>query len=342
MGPGSSGTDASSSHDGGAPLEAAPGGQGKRGALTASLERIGAVSAGLVVLGTLASLLDVTGWFTVVFVLVGSLGLAIAVAKWRTSRWRALCGAAVALVGVIGIVGLVPDGADGEKEPSALTSGAKDGVPITVAAQGSANSCGLGWIIPAEPQSLKPAPTAGGDVSSWANGLHGVPADGMSVRLTVDSPGHQKVTLHDIRIVPVRKSAPVTGTHAAFACGGEGAYRYMSVDLDRSPPKRTFEVAEESSDSVPPHELKPIALPYEVSATDPENFWIFARASRFDVQWVIEIDWAFQGRTGVVRVDDHGSPFRVTGKSAAADTCVWLSDSSLDPTSSSSCPTAGG
>jgi hypothetical protein len=112
--------------------------------------------------------------------------------------------------------------------------------------------------------------------------LHGVPADGMSVRLTVDSPGDQKVTLHDIRIVPVRKSTPATGTHAAFACGGGGVYRYMSVDLDSSPPKRTFEVAEDFSDSVPPYELKPIAFPYVVSATDPESFWIFARVSRFD------------------------------------------------------------
>lgn len=32
-----------------------------------------------------------------------------------------------------------------------------------------------------------------------------------------------------------------------------------------------------------------------------------------DARWYLELDWSSQGRTGTIRIDDHGRPFRTTG-----------------------------
>lgn len=163
----------------------------------------------------------------------------------------------------------------------------------------------------------------------------------MTVRFTVDTLDNEKVTLHDIRVVTVRRSAPARGTLVSFACGGGGVYRFMSVDLDPDPPRRTFSVEETWIDMVEAHERKAIAFPYVVSAEDPESFWVFARVKRWDVDWVLEIDWSYQGRTGVTRVDDNGTPFRVTGGGGATAECRWGPDGGLlQEVSAAGCPTA--
>ena len=54
-------------------------------------------------------------------------------------------------------------------------------------------------------------------------------------------------------------------------------------------------------------------LPYRVSAEDPEVLLIDARTRNCACSWYLELDWSSQGRTGTVRIDDHGRPFRTTG-----------------------------
>ncbi|MFI9819466.1 hypothetical protein ACIHFC_03160 [Streptomyces sp. NPDC052013] len=53
-------------------------------------------------------------------------------------------------------------------------------------------------------------------------------------------------------------------------------------------------------------------LPYRVSAKDPEVLLVTARTGTCDCRWYLELDWSSQGRTGTVRIDDHGRPFRTT------------------------------
>jgi hypothetical protein len=91
----------------------------------------------------------------------------------------------------------------------------------------------------------------------------------------------------------------------------------------------------------PPHERRPIVFPYVVSSTDPESFQVDASTARFQVDWWIEVEWSMQGRTGVLRVDDHGAPFRVSASSAATQTCLWDSEGIPDAAvSAPDCPTA--
>jgi hypothetical protein len=52
--------------------------------------------------------------------------------------------------------------------------------------------------------------------------------------------------------------------------------------------------------------------PYRVSARDPEELLVKATTDGCDCRWYLELDWSSEGRTGTVRIDDHGQPFRTT------------------------------
>lgn len=53
-------------------------------------------------------------------------------------------------------------------------------------------------------------------------------------------------------------------------------------------------------------------LPYQVSADDPEVLMISAETETCDCGWYLELEWSSEGRTGTVRIDDAGRPFRTT------------------------------
>ena len=135
---------------------------------------------------------------------------------------------------------------------------------------------------------------------------------------------------------------PSADTHVAWACGGDALYRYMYIDFDTNPLKRTFRVDDAFVDSVPPHERRPISFPYVVSSVDPESFEVVALATEVSVEWALEIDWSFQGKTGVLRVDDNGAPFRIFATAAVTASCLWLPDGLPGGGSSPDCPNTGG
>lgn len=54
-------------------------------------------------------------------------------------------------------------------------------------------------------------------------------------------------------------------------------------------------------------------FPYRVSDRDPEVLLVTARTETCDCRWYLEVDWSSQGRTGTVRIDDEGRPFRTSG-----------------------------
>lgn len=37
-----------------------------------------------------------------------------------------------------------------------------------------------------------------------------------------------------------------------------------------------------------------------------------ARTQTCDCRWYLELGWSSQGRTGTLRIDDHGRPFRTS------------------------------
>ena len=56
-----------------------------------------------------------------------------------------------------------------------------------------------------------------------------------------------------------------------------------------------------------------VRMPYRVSVSDPEVLLVTARTAGCDCRWYLELDWSSRGRTGTVRIDDQGRPFRTSG-----------------------------
>lgn len=90
-------------------------------------------------------------------------------------------------------------------------------------------------------------------------------------------------------------------------CGGGITPRGFDVNLDIDRPVAHAVAGNDTGQTVPA-----VQFPYRVSATDPEVLLVTATTQTYDCNWYLELDWSSQGRTGTVRVDDHGRPFRTT------------------------------
>ncbi|KDN18477.1 hypothetical protein [Amycolatopsis rifamycinica] len=110
----------------------------------------------------------------------------------------------------------------------------------------------------------------------WSGGAATAPG---YVQITIQGRDHVPVTLTDIRVRVLDRRAPLHGTA-----------------LNRETSR--------------PGERKPIKFTYTVSITDPETFLIEARTPDCDCDWVADVHWSAQGRTGVLPITDGGKPFR--------------------------------
>ncbi|MFF4047110.1 helix-turn-helix domain-containing protein [Streptomyces chartreusis] len=231
--------------------------------------------------------------------------------------------------------------ADGSKKPSAKANGDTDrpskksgtsqpstGVPLTWSADSHVwqAGCGHDYVIDKPPQQVPPPPNPQ-DAATWAATMGAVHGKQTLVRITVQGKSSTAVVLEALRVRVVGRSAPMAGTNYAMdnGCGGALTPRYFDVDLDKDRPVARPADGNDSGVTIPA-----MRLPYRVSAEDPEVLLIDARTVACDCSWYLELDWSSQGRTGTVRVDDHGRPFRTTAnkglKNYAYDTSAraWV------------------
>ncbi|MEU1256541.1 helix-turn-helix transcriptional regulator [Streptomyces chartreusis] len=231
--------------------------------------------------------------------------------------------------------------ADGSKKPSAKANGDTDrpskksgtsqpstGVPLTWSADSHVwqAGCGHDYVIDKPPQQVPPPPNPQ-DAATWAATMGAVHGKQTLVRITVQGKSSTAVVLEALRVRVVGRSAPMAGTNYAMdnGCGGALTPRYFDVGLDKDRPVARPADGNDSGVTIPA-----MRLPYRVSAEDPEVLLIDARTVACDCSWYLELDWSSQGRTGTVRVDDHGRPFRTTAnkglKNYAYDTSAraWV------------------
>ncbi|GLI02928.1 hypothetical protein [Phytohabitans aurantiacus] len=186
----------------------------------------------------------------------------------------------------------------GAPSPSGGASSPAGEVPLTVVVTASGHPCAGGWLIGKPPAEI-PAPAVGGNDPTgwdgWATGAGAVRAGTQFVRLDLQGVGEAEVVIHDIRPVVAARSRPASGTLAKAACGGDKIYRYVNVDLDRSPPARSYELDEDWVDFVPPQERWPIKFPYGVSLKESESILVIGNTEQNDIRWRIEIDWTSRG-----------------------------------------------
>ncbi|MFG2740138.1 helix-turn-helix domain-containing protein [Streptomyces chartreusis] len=231
--------------------------------------------------------------------------------------------------------------AGGSKKPSAKASGDTDrpsnkagkpqpstGVPLTWSADSHVwqAGCGHDYVIDKPPQQVPPPPNPQ-DAAAWAATMGAVHGKQTLVRITVQGKSSTAVVLEALRVRVVGRSAPMAGTNYAMdnGCGGALTPRYFDVDLDKDRPVARPADGNDSGVTIPA-----MRLPYRVSAEDPEVLLIDARTVTCDCSWYLELDWSSQGRTGTVRIDDRGRPFRTTAgkglKNYAYDTSAraWV------------------
>lgn len=154
-----------------------------------------------------------------------------------------------------------------------------------------------------------PPPPVQQDAGVWAATQHAAHGGQTNVEISVQGRSSTAVVLKALRVRVVGRTAPAPGTAYSMArgCGGDISPRYFGVNLDAHRPLVRPEPGGDMGKTVPA-----VHLPYRVSATDPEVLLVKARTGTCDCRWYLELDWSSQGRTGTLRVDDHGKPFRTS------------------------------
>ncbi|WP_308187674.1 helix-turn-helix transcriptional regulator [Streptomyces sp. DH8] len=171
------------------------------------------------------------------------------------------------------------------------------------------NGCDHAYRLDRAPGTVPPPP-AEADAAPWAAALGAVHAGETGVRITVQGRDERAVVLESLRIRVVERR-PVAGGRVyrmSSGCGGSLTPRMFDVDLDAPRPVARPVAGNDSGDPV-----AAVAFPYRVSVTEPEVFLITGRTVGCDCDWFAELGWSSGGRSGTVRVDDDGRPFRTGG-----------------------------
>ncbi|MFC9283397.1 helix-turn-helix domain-containing protein [Streptomyces collinus] len=169
--------------------------------------------------------------------------------------------------------------------------------------------CGHDYVIEKKPAQVPPPPVQQ-DAGVWAATQQAVPGQQTMVQISVQGKSSTAVVLTALRVRVVSRGTPVAGTayDMGQGCGSDLPPRNFSVDLDVDRPIAHARPGNDTGKIVPA-----VRFPYRVSAEDPEVLQVTATTEAYDCSWYLELDWSSQGRTGTVRIDDHGHPFRTTG-----------------------------
>ncbi|WP_435866808.1 helix-turn-helix domain-containing protein [Streptomyces viridosporus] len=195
--------------------------------------------------------------------------------------------------------------------PAAPADSAPAGPPLawTADSQVWAYGCGHDYVV-AKPPGQVPPPPAPQDAGTWAATQSAVHGGETIVELSVQGTSDTAVVLTALRVRVVGRTAPAPGNAYAMdqGCGGALTPRHFAVDLDKDRPLARAVAGNDAGTPIPA-----VRLPYRVSAADPEVLRVTARTGTCDCRWYLELDWSSRGRTGTVRVDDRGRPFRTSG-----------------------------
>ncbi|WP_455754264.1 helix-turn-helix domain-containing protein [Streptomyces globisporus] len=171
------------------------------------------------------------------------------------------------------------------------------------------NGCDHAYLLDRAPAAVPPPPVEA-DAASWAGALGAVHAGETGVRITLQGRDDRAVVLESLRIRVAERRSPAEGRvyRMSSGCGGSLTPRMFDVDLDAARPVARPVAGNDSGEPI-----EAVAFPYRVSVTDPEVFLITGRTVGCDCSWLAELAWSSGGRSGTVRIDDGGRPFRTSG-----------------------------
>jgi hypothetical protein len=183
------------------------------------------------------------------------------------------------------------------------------------------------YLVPKPPGAIPPPPQELEKRGEWAARVGAVDAGTTEVRVTVTGSSSDPVVLHDLQINLVSRRPPLKGTYVVLSGGDITPVRWITVDLDASPPAIAESVdgrgilAELYPEKYKEQPEDPVTFPYEVSATQPEVFYIVAKTKACDCRWTAELFWTTGEIEGSTVIDDEGEPFRTTSAREAVVTC---------------------
>nr|WP_203593627.1 helix-turn-helix transcriptional regulator [Streptomyces sp. SID9124] len=196
---------------------------------------------------------------------------------------------------------------------------------VTISSYNWEEPCGQYYLLDHDPKTVPPPPPPD-STRGWARALGGVDGGGMRLELTVQGTSEQAVVLNSLRVKVLSRRAPVQ--QPAFSmgegCGSGIEPQSFDVDLDDSRPSLTPVAGKQGDETVPAKDF-----PFRVSSSDVEVFDLDAHVEGHDVSWYLELEWSSGGRTGTLRVDEGGKPFRTSSIAGRPeyyyryDTSVW-------------------
>ncbi|MFD3437856.1 helix-turn-helix domain-containing protein [Streptomyces sp. NPDC058685] len=171
------------------------------------------------------------------------------------------------------------------------------------------NGCSHTYLVKRGPSAVPPPP-AEADAEQWARSVGAVHAGDAGVRITVQGRNDTAVVLQGIQVRVVARRAPLKADAYSMSpgCGGSITPRLFDVNLDASRPVARSVAGNDAGDAIPA-----LSFPYKVSAKDPEILLVTGRTVTCDCDWFLELAWSSGDRSGTVRIDDHGRPFRTSG-----------------------------
>jgi hypothetical protein len=192
-------------------------------------------------------------------------------------------------------------------------SPAQTSSPLTAAVQEDVGPCGHAWIV-AKPRGAVPTPPTTLTASAWTPWIRKAKAIETSytdVIVTIQARPGQVVYLTGFEFDVSKRQPPLHGTTVAPACGGPVLGRFVSADLDSSPP-RIIATSSDPTAVVGGLNATPLKLPYEVTYRDGLVLILDAQVKKYDCTWSADIMWASGGRTGDLVIDENGAPFQTT------------------------------
>ncbi|WP_432124503.1 helix-turn-helix domain-containing protein [Streptomyces sp. C10-9-1] len=176
------------------------------------------------------------------------------------------------------------------------------------------SGCGHTYLLDRAPDGVPPPPVQA-DAGAWAKRLGAVDGGSTRVGVTVQGTGPATVVLEavQVRVVERREPRRLRAYRMSSGCGGALTPRLFDVDLDRPRPLARPLPGNDSGSVLPAADL-----PYTVSRAEPETLLFEGRSVGCDCDWYLEVRWSSGGRSGSVRIDDGGRPFRTSAPAGGA------------------------
>ncbi|MFC9756824.1 helix-turn-helix domain-containing protein [Streptomyces sp. NPDC056921] len=202
------------------------------------------------------------------------------------------------------------------------------GVPLsaTISSYNWEEPCGQHYVLDQKPEDVPPPPSPQG-TRGWAKALGGVDGGSMQLELTVQGKSGQAVVLNGLHVRTLSRKAPLAWSAYSMGegCGSGVTPQSFDIDLDDSRPDLTPVAGQKGDERVPPKDF-----PFRVSSTDVEVLDLQVHVEGHDVSWYLDLEWSSGGRTGMLRIDDGGKPFRTSSIQARPkymyryDTAQWV------------------